>query len=322
MIFFKRIKKKKRLLLISSIIIIFSIIFSLMIYNQFELSTPNKTIKILEKSLYNENKNSLNSVFLDDSYSSILEHLFFKNHNTFNYSNNLEINNLSKTNFDFQYGFPENNELSKPIITTYDIKEITKNKIKYFSDNGAITIISLEKNNRRLYTGIVLEKFENKWFITRMYDFVIIDSDFFEIKDFSIDFFKKEFMISLDYNKENLEKNIATSALFNLYLDIENVTIEFINENSYNNILTTQQNNIICSYSKENINLYNSNNIIPKDQIFTNNLFSVDNLIIKGTCDYSKFMSNNLEDKYLLKINFLNKNNSLITIFYYGDLRL
>lgn len=255
-----------------------------------DYSSPENLLLALEDALIERDFQALMNIFNDEDYAFVLRDLFFD----------------MEDNATLHYGFPADEELRKPIITTNDIEMSIPNRIKYFSDDGALTAIYIDTERTKLFTGIVLQRYGDAWKITRMYDFFVFDNPMIDVKTFYLDFFKKLFNVTVMLSDNIRQKGYQTTFLYNTYLLLTRIDVNFHDKT-------------LCSFGKEDVTIFIRNKQIAPEP---DNLFMVDELIIVGECDYSSIVSPDLEEKYLLEIIFYLNNGLTIKGYYYGDLRL
>jgi hypothetical protein len=281
---------KKSIILFSIVLLVLSTGCNLMTGKSvLEFSQIENVFIAMEDSFNERDFKTFSSLFNDKDYAFILRDLFFR----------------QEDNVTLYYGFPDDEYLKKPLITTKDLDYTIPGRIKYVDENTALTAIKVKTERLNLFTGVVLQKFDNKWKITRLYDFVVFEDKMMEVGNFYLDFFKSQFNISLVLSENIRNQGLQTTFLYNTYLLIDKIDIDYHNQT-------------LCSFSKEDITMKVRSQIISPDP---DNLYMVDEFNIDGKCSYG-IVSPNLEQKYLLDIVFYLKNGIIMHGYYYGDLRL
>ncbi len=299
-------KKKKKVIHLTIILIIFA--FGLTAYlvisdisarestKKVDLSTPENTLHSLEDALFKNSYVMLDKIFYEDRYTSIFGELFF--------------NKIIAV----RYGYSNESELNqKRIITSLDFPKITQGKLKYLTNDVAIAILMIDEivepnditapTKNLLNVAFLIQKFDNEWKITKLYDFMTIDSNFLEIKDFNLHYLNNNFFVELD--KIPLQENGESTLLYNFALDIQNISVVY-------------EDKTLCTLGIENVHVYSGTH---EFELIPEHLHNPDRLTISGTCDYSSIITDNPEDKYLLYIIISTKKQEYV-IRYYGDLLL
>jgi hypothetical protein len=299
-------KKQKRVLLFTILLIILTLFFTFyLVINdiaskqkeiEVDLSTPEATVASLEGALFKNSYIMLDKIFYENRYSTIFGELFFDKIVSvrFGYSNDSTLN-------------------QQRIITSLDFPKIKEGELKYLTDNAAIAIMMIdeviEPNNiaapvkNILNVAFLIQKFNGEWKITKLYDFVSIDSDFLEVKDFNLHYLDNRFYLAL--NHVDYGGFTESTVLYNIALQIQNISVIYEDE-------------VLCSFGPESIRIFLRDH---EFKLRNDQLNNPDKLTITGTCDYSKIITNDPEDKYLLYIVIKTKEQEFL-VRYYGDLLL
>ncbi|MFP4111608.1 MAG: hypothetical protein ACLFPQ_00325 [Candidatus Woesearchaeota archaeon] len=251
---------------------------------------PENLMMFLENSMNKKDFQDLASVFSDNDYAFVLKELYF----------------AMDENITLIYGFPSDEDLKKPIVTTKDIEITIPGKIKYIDEYNALSAIYLDSTRTKLFAGIVLQKIDGYWKITRMYDFMVFNSTMVDIKNFNLDFFTKRFSMTVMLSDNIRKKGLQTTYLYNTYLILDKIEVNYHNMN-------------LCNFDKKNIVIKVRDRIVTPDP---GDLIIVDEMLIEGECDYSAIVSPDLEQKYLLEILLHLDTGEVVKAYYYGDLRL
>lgn len=290
------LEKRGKMLLILILISIISLSASCSMTGNSTRSfdTPENTLKELRRSINNQNVGGLTKIFIDDDYAFVLRDMFFP------------LTNNSKENVSLEFGFPQDDDLKKKLVTTNDLKDLIPGRMKMLDDKTAITAVRLKTERIKPFTGVVMQKIDDEWKISRLYDFMVIDSPMIEIDNFDLDFFRKSFNLTLKLDESITKKGYQTTYFFNTYLMLKKIDVVYHGQK-------------LCSLDKEDVKLMSMGQYIKPIE---DDLYMIDNLIIDGRCDYSSIVDPSLEQKYLLEIIFWLENNMFIKAYYYGDLRL
>lgn len=298
--------KKKRVISFTIILIVFAffltsyLVISDIVAKENEhsvnLETPESTMKSLENALFKNSYLMLDKIFYESQYTSVFGELFFD-----------KIVSV-------RYGYSNDSDLNQQrIITSLDFPKITEGKLKYLTKDAAIAIMMIDEviepdnviapKKNLLNVAFLIQRFKGEWKITKLYDFMTLESSFLEIKDFNIHYLNKNFYLALkhvDYGDFR-----ESTALYNLALQIENISVMYNNKE-------------LCSFGPEAVQVFYRDH---EFELRNDQLKNPDTLTISGSCDYSSIINGDSRDKYLLYIVITTKEQEFL-VRYYGDLLL
>lgn len=266
--------------------------------NEVDLASPETLIESLNTAVAKRSYLMLDEIFDENHYSSIFGELFF--------DKMVEIS----------FGFSDNSEITKKrIVTSNDFPNVKKGEIKYLTDYLATAILIVDEVNTKpdssndlvlknaLNVAFLMQKFGNQWTITKLYDFMTIDSDYLEIRDFKLHYLDNSF--ELDLKHKDYLGNIETTVLYNFALSINSIEI-------------LSDENVLCNFTRDDISMYQGERVIP---LRSDSLKNPDKLLVSGKCDYNSIITGDFEQKYLLYV-VINTDQESVLLRYYGDLLL
>lgn len=300
-------KRSKRIILASVFLVILGLFFSVYIVlndiasskaDTVDLSSPEHTLLSLQKAIDEESYVMLDQIFEETHYTPVFGELFF--------GKNVQVS----------YGFSDDPEISrKRVISDRDFKKIEKGSLKMLTENAGLGLLLINKMNpypqedepevikNLLNVAFLIQKKEDQWKLTKLYDFMYLDSDFLEVKDFKLHYIDNSFFLELTH--KDFEGNIQSTLLYNFALSIKEIHIKSHTET-------------LCTLNRSNIHAFGQGiEFTLKDD----SLHNLDFLDVQGTCAFDKIVTQNPEEKYQLYIN-IDTGEKVIPLMYYGDLRV
>ena len=296
----KSIKKsrKNRIIWITIIFVVLTLFFTIfLVLNdiantwkglEVDLSSPEKTVASLERALRQRSFIMLEEIFNENHYSSIFGEFFFGKDITvwFGYSRDPKVSR-TKT------------------ISSKDIFRINPYELNYLTEDAALSILVIEEDingiTNYFTAAFLFQRINGDWKITKFYDFIYLESDMIEVKDFILHHINNEFRLRLE--KKEIPGALESTILYNFALSIESLELKFGHET-------------LCKLGRESMSIFMRDN---KIQLSENNLKNADIIVFENQCNFNDIVSRDRDRKYLIYI-LIKTRNGEIPIKYYGDL--
>ena len=290
--------KHKRTIAITAILVVFGLMFSIYVVlddlarirgeYDVDLSSPETTINSLERALKLRSYTMLEKIFMETHYSSVFGEFFFGK------------------DIDVWYGYSDDERVSrKKSIESRDIQRIKPKEIKYLTENIGITVLVVQEeiNGKQNYftAAVILQESHDGWKISRFYDFMYLESEYFEVRDFILNHINGQFRLRL--GKKETEGARESTILYNFALGIESIEIKYGFET-------------ICIIDKDDLAVFMRENEV---ELSRNSIHNIDTIQIESKCGFNEVITRDRDRKYLIYI-MLNKKDGAIPIKYYGDL--
>ncbi len=253
-----------------------------------DLSSPEKTINSLERAIKLRSYTMLEQIFTETHYSSIFGEFFFGK------------------DIDVWYGYSDDERVSrKKSIESRDIQRIKPKEIKLLTEDLGITAIVIEEQVEEkpnyFTAATILQKSRDGWKISRFYDFIYLESEYLEVKDFILNHINGQFRLRL--GKKETDSARESTRLYNFALSLESIEVKYGFET-------------ICKIGKENIQVFNRD---TEFNLSRNSIYNIDTIKIEDDCPFNEIITRDRDRKYLMYI-MLNTKEISIPIKYYGDL--
>jgi hypothetical protein len=300
-------KDSKRIILASVIIIILGLFFSIYIVlndistskaDLVDLSSPETTISSLQKALEEQSFVMLDRIFEETHYSPVFGELFFGKHTR------------------VRYGFSNDDDVNrKRAVTSLDFKKVEIGKLKMLNEQAGLGLLMIDAINpypqydepeiikNLLNVAFLIQKRDGEWKITKLYDFIYIDSEFLEVRDFKLHYIDNTFFLELKHKQ--FEHNIQSTLLYNFALTIERIEIG-------------TDRTILCTLNRSNVRAFGQG---IEFKLKDDSLHNPEYLQIEGKCGFDSIITKDTEKKHLIYIN-IKTSDRIVPLVYYGDLVL
>jgi hypothetical protein len=300
-------KDSKRIILASVIIIILGLFFSIYIVlndistskaDLVDLSSPETTISSLQKALEEQSFVMLDRIFEETHYSPVFGELLFGKHTR------------------VRYGFSDDDDVNrKRAVTSLDFKKVEIGKLKMLNEQAGLGLLMIDAINpypqydepeiikNLLNVAFLIQKRDGEWKITKLYDFIYIDSEFLEVRDFKLHYIDNTFFLELKHKQ--FEHNIQSTLLYNFALTIESIEIG-------------TDRTILCALNRSNVRAFGQG---IEFKLKDDSLHNPEYLQIEGKCGFDSIITKDTEKKHLIYIN-IKTSDRIVPLVYYGDLVL